>query len=60
MVKPLIHNLILEKESWKPVQLHAGAPTESIFKKQKLGSTRWAPTSYKWGYNPYKWPKING
>ena len=18
--------------------------------------TRWAPTSYKWSYNPYKWP----
>ena len=29
------------------------------------GATRWAPASYKWGYNlyitynPYKWPKIN-
>ena len=22
--------------------------------------TRWAPTSYKLGYSPYKWPKING
>ena len=20
------------------------------------GSTRWAPSSYKWSYNPYKWP----
>ena len=18
--------------------------------------TRWAPSSYKWSYNPYKWP----
>ena len=18
---------------------------------------RWAPTSYKWGHNPYQWPK---
>ena len=24
------------------------------------GATRWAPTSYKWSYNLYKWPKING
>ena len=22
--------------------------------------TRWAPTSYKWSYSPYKWPKMNG
>ena len=22
--------------------------------------TRWAPTSYKWSYKPYKWPKIIG
>ena len=22
--------------------------------------TRWAPTSCKWSYNSYKWPKING
>ena len=21
-----------------------------------LPSTRWAPSSYKWSYNPYKWP----
>ena len=21
-----------------------------------LHCTRWAPTSCKWGYNPYKWP----
>ena len=23
-------------------------------------ATRWAPTSSKWNYNPYKWPKITG
>ncbi len=22
--------------------------------------TSWAPTIYKWTYNPYQWPKING
>ena len=21
-------------------------------------STRWAPTSYEWSCNPYRWPKI--
>ena len=25
-----------------------------------LFPTRWAATSYKWDYNPFKWPKING
>ena len=25
-------------------------------KENEGNPTRWAPTSYKWGYNPYKWP----
>ena len=23
---------------------------------EKTAPARWAPTSYKWSYNPYKWP----
>ena len=26
------------------------------FKYVSKGPTKWAPTSYKWGYIPYKWP----
>ena len=28
-------------------------------RKLSINGARWAPTSYKWSYNPYKWPKIN-
>ena len=31
-------------ETIHPARLTAGSPT------------RWAPSSYKWSYNPYKWP----
>ena len=30
----------------------------TIFYGQQF--TRWAPTSHKWGYIPYEWPKITG
>jgi len=31
---------------------------QSIVEDHGRSSTRWAPTSYEIGYDPYKWPKI--
>ena len=31
-----------------------------IIRNHGVLPTRWAPTSYKLVYKPYKWPKING
>ena len=31
-----------------------------VQKRIYVSIARWAPTSYKWSYNPNKWPKING
>ena len=39
-------------------------PHQTCIKHQTSGgiwrSTRWAPASYKWSYNPHKWPQIDG
>ena len=40
-------------EAWKASCLRA---FQGIPPKNNVNYTRWAPTSYKWRYNPYKWP----
>ena len=34
---------------------NTSGPSDHLY-RIGLYPTRWAPTSYKWSYNPYKWP----
>ena len=37
--------------------MHTRGPKNTSFKlKTSAEGTRWAPSSYEWSYNPYKWP----
>ena len=43
----LVHLLRCSKIGWEQMVVYTK-------------TTRWAPTTYKWNYNIYKWPNING
>ena len=55
--KPFIKVYFLKKGFGAPVgplDSHEQYP-----KHLQNDTTRWAAISYRWGYTPYKWPKIN-
>ena len=60
-LKALLETVALERQKEASASLDWEKSTKCSEHKeakrlQPIGSTRWAPSSSKWSYNPYKWP----
>ena len=58
------HHVLFEVESHLP-NLHCiWVPGDPFLLRPMIPKatipTRWAPTTYRWSYKPFPWPKING
>ena len=56
----VLHQKTYRSHSSKDLVLHFDQRCEKKDFILRLQTARWAPTSCKWSYNSYKWPKING